>query len=84
MIGMPKGVRIFDLAKELNMSSVDLSRLFEALGLRPHTQSSIVKPHIADQLRTQLAHPTRVFPSGSETAGERLTREHQERRAEPG
>ena len=47
-------VRIFELAKELNMSSKDLIALFERLGLEAKNQLSIVEPKVADLLRAQL------------------------------
>jgi hypothetical protein len=84
MIGMPKGVRIFDLAKELNMSSKDLIALFGRLGIDAASQLSLVEPRIADLLRRQLDGSVTtgaVVPHVYDTAGERLTREHQARRA---
>jgi translation initiation factor IF-2 len=47
-------VRIFELAKELNMSSKDLIALFERLGLEAKNQLSVVEPKVADLLRAQL------------------------------
>jgi translation initiation factor IF-2 len=47
-------VRIFELAKELNMSSKDLTALFGRLGLEVKSQLSVVEPKVADLLRAQL------------------------------
>jgi translation initiation factor IF-2 len=47
-------VRIFELAKELNMSSKDLIALFGRLGLEAKNQLSVVEPKVADLLRAQL------------------------------
>jgi translation initiation factor IF-2 len=47
-------VRIFELAKELNMSSKDLMALFGRLGLEAKSQLSVVEPKVADLLRAQL------------------------------
>ncbi len=47
-------VRIFELAKELGMSSKDLIGLFERLGLEAKNQLSVVDPKVADLLRLQL------------------------------
>jgi len=47
-------VRIFELAKELNMTSKDLIALFERLGLEAKNQLSVVEPKVADLLRAQL------------------------------
>ncbi len=46
--------RIFELAKELNMSSKDLLGLFGRLGLEAKNQLSVVEPKVADLLRAQL------------------------------
>jgi translation initiation factor IF-2 len=52
---MPAGKpRIFELAKELGMSSKDLLALFERLGLDAKNQLSVVEPKVADLLRAQL------------------------------
>ncbi|MBV8602273.1 MAG: translation initiation factor IF-2 [Candidatus Eremiobacteraeota bacterium] len=47
-------VRIFELAKELGMTSKDLVALFGRLGLEAKNQLSIVDDKIADLLRAQL------------------------------
>src|ERR1700734_3909467 len=47
-------VRIFELAKELNMASKDLIALFGRLGLEAKSQLSVVEPKVADLLRAQL------------------------------
>jgi translation initiation factor IF-2 len=47
-------VRIFELAKELNMSSKELIALFERLGIEAKNQLSVVEPKVADLLRAQL------------------------------
>jgi translation initiation factor IF-2 len=47
-------VRIFELAKELNMSSKDMIALFGRLGLEAKNQLSVVDPKVADLLRVQL------------------------------
>ncbi len=47
-------VRIFELAKELGMSSKDLVGLFERLGLEAKNQLSVVEPPIADLVRGVL------------------------------
>src|SRR5271154_7368953 len=47
-------VRIFELAKELNMSSKDMLALFGRLGLEAKNQLSVVDPKVADLLRAQL------------------------------
>src|SRR6185312_2811885 len=47
-------VRIFELAKELNMPSKDLIALFGRLGLEAKNQLSVVEPKVADLLRAQL------------------------------
>ncbi|HEX3469154.1 MAG TPA: translation initiation factor IF-2 [Candidatus Elarobacter sp.] len=46
--------RIFELAKELGMSSKDLLALFGRLGLDAKNQLSVVEPKVADLLRAQL------------------------------
>ena len=46
--------RIFELAKELGMSSKDLLGLFGRLGLEAKNQLSVVEPKVADLLRAQL------------------------------
>jgi translation initiation factor IF-2 len=51
MAGKP---RIFELAKELGMSSKDLLALFGRLGLEAKNQLSVVEPKVADLLRAQL------------------------------
>src|SRR5579875_1237703 len=47
-------VRIFELAKELGMSSKELIALFERLGLEAKNQLSVVDDQIAGLLRAQL------------------------------
>ncbi len=47
-------VRIFELAKELNMTSKDMIALFGRLGLEAKNQLSVVEPKVADLLRLQL------------------------------
>jgi translation initiation factor IF-2 len=47
-------VRIFELAKELGMTSKDLIALFGRLGLEAKNQLSVVDDKIADLLRAQL------------------------------
>src|SRR6185312_4545518 len=47
-------VRIFELAKELGMSSKELLALFGRLGLEAKNQLSVVDGKIADLLRAQL------------------------------
>ena len=47
-------VRIFELAKELNMTSKDMIVLFGRLGLEAKNQLSVVEPKVADLLRLQL------------------------------
>jgi translation initiation factor IF-2 len=54
MAGKP---RIFELAKELGMSSKDLLALFGRLGLEAKNQLSVVEPKVADLLRAQLKGP---------------------------
>jgi translation initiation factor IF-2 len=49
--------RIFELAKELGMSSKDLLALFGRLGLEAKNQLSVVEPKVADLLRAQLKGP---------------------------
>jgi translation initiation factor IF-2 len=46
--------RIFELAKELGMTSKDLLALFGRLGLEAKNQLSVVEPKVADLLRAQL------------------------------
>src|ERR1700740_3677768 len=46
--------RIFELAKELGMSSKDLLALFGRLGLEAKSNLSVVEPKVADLLRAQL------------------------------
>src|SRR6202011_3489393 len=46
--------RIFELAKELGMTSKDLVALFGRLGLEAKNQLSVVEPKVADLLRAQL------------------------------
>src|ERR1700694_3465473 len=46
--------RIFELAKDLGMSSKDLLGLFGRLGLEAKNQLSVVEPKVADLLRAQL------------------------------
>src|SRR5271156_59971 len=65
-------VRIFELAKELNMSSKDLMALFGRLGLEAKSQLSVVEPKVADLLRAQLkgaAKPaTKAAPAATAVA----------------
>jgi translation initiation factor IF-2 len=62
-------VRIFELAKELNMPSKDLIALFGRLGLEAKNQLSVVEPKVADLLRSQLkAAPARPAAKAAATA----------------
>ena len=64
-------VRIFELAKELNMTSKDLVALFGRLGLEAKNQLSVVEPKVADLLRAQLkapAKPAAAKPAARATA----------------
>ena len=55
---MPTGnVRIFELAKELGLSSKELIGLFGRLGLEAKNQLSVVDPKIADLVRGVLLAP---------------------------
>src|ERR1700688_3418963 len=47
-------VRIFELAKELGISSKELISLFERLGLEAKNQLSVVEPPIAELVRGVL------------------------------
>ena len=47
-------VRIFELAKELNLSSKELIAVFTRLGLEAKNQLAVVDPKVADLLRVQL------------------------------
>ncbi|MBD5606934.1 MAG: translation initiation factor IF-2 N-terminal domain-containing protein, partial [Candidatus Eremiobacteraeota bacterium] len=47
-------VRIFELAKELGLSSKDLIGLFERLGLEAKNQLSVVDDKVADLVRGVL------------------------------
>ncbi|MGH7683684.1 MAG: translation initiation factor IF-2 N-terminal domain-containing protein, partial [Vulcanimicrobiaceae bacterium] len=51
-------VRIFELAKELGMTSKELIALFGRLGLEAKNQLSVVDDKIADLLRAQLKAKT--------------------------
>ena len=46
--------RIFELAKELGMTSKELMGVLERLGLEAKNQLSVVEPKVADLLRAQL------------------------------
>ncbi|HEV3089319.1 MAG TPA: translation initiation factor IF-2, partial [Candidatus Elarobacter sp.] len=59
--------RIFELAKELGMSSKDLLALFGRLGLEAKNQLSVVEPKVADLLRAQLKGP-KPAPKTARTA----------------
>jgi translation initiation factor IF-2 len=48
-------VRIFELAKELNMSSKELIAVLTRLGLEAKNQLAVVDPKVADLLRAQLS-----------------------------
>jgi translation initiation factor IF-2 len=58
--------RIFELAKELGMSSKDLLGLFGRLGLEAKNQLSVVEPKVADLLRAQLKGPEAAAKSAPE------------------
>ena len=68
-------VRIFELAKELGMTSKDLLALFGRLGLEAKNQLSVVEPKVADLLRAQLkgasaapkAKPAAAAPAAPQT-----------------
>src|SRR5580704_17412942 len=53
-------VRIFELAKELGLSSKELIGLFERLGLEAKNQLSVVDPKIADLVRGVLLAPKKA------------------------
>src|SRR6202011_4867265 len=59
--------RIFELAKELGMSSKDLLGLFGRLGLEAKNQLSVVEPKVADLLRAQLKG-TKAAPKAARAA----------------
>ncbi|MGA2395748.1 MAG: translation initiation factor IF-2, partial [Candidatus Lustribacter sp.] len=61
-------VRIFELAKELNMSSKDLMALFGRLGLEAKSQLSVVEPKVADLLRAQLKGAAKAAPKAAPAA----------------
>jgi translation initiation factor IF-2 len=61
-------VRIFELAKELNMSSKDLMALFGRLGLEAKSQLSVVEPKVADLLRAQLKGAAKPAPKPAPAA----------------
>jgi len=61
-------VRIFELAKELNMSSKDLMALFGRLGLEAKSQLSVVEPKVADLLRAQLKGAAKPAPKAAPAA----------------
>ncbi|GAC1414739.1 MAG: hypothetical protein NVSMB5_03030 [Candidatus Velthaea sp.] len=65
-------VRIFELAKELNMTSKDMIALFGRLGLEAKNQLSVVEPKVADLLRAQLgksaAAKTQMKPAAAASA----------------
>ncbi|MBV9104202.1 MAG: translation initiation factor IF-2 N-terminal domain-containing protein, partial [Candidatus Eremiobacteraeota bacterium] len=56
-------VRIFELAKELGLSSKELIGLFGRLGLDAKNQLSVVDPKIADLVRGVLLKPKATPPS---------------------
>ncbi len=64
-------VRIFELAKELNMSSKDLMALFGRLGLEAKSQLSVVEPKVADLLRAQLKGAAKPAPKAAPAAAKR-------------
>ena len=64
-------VRIFELAKELNMSSKDLIALFERLGLEAKNQLSVVDVKVADLLRAQLKSAAKAAPAKAAPAAAR-------------
>jgi translation initiation factor IF-2 len=64
-------VRIFELAKELNMSSKDLMALFGRLGLEAKSQLSVVEPKVADLLRAQLKGAAKPAPKPAPAAAPR-------------
>jgi translation initiation factor IF-2 len=64
-------VRIFELAKELNMSSKDLMALFGRLGLEAKSQLSVVEPKVADLLRAQLKGAAKAAPKPAPAAAPR-------------
>ena len=69
--------RIFELAKELGMSSKDLLGLFGRLGLEAKNQLSVVEPKVADLLRAQLkgaAAAAKPAPSAPAAATEAAPR----------
>jgi translation initiation factor IF-2 len=64
--------RIFELAKELGMSSKDLLALFGRLGLEAKNQLSVVEPKVADLLRAQLKGAkaaSKAAPAAAPAAG---------------
>jgi translation initiation factor IF-2 len=61
-------VRIFELAKELNMASKDLIALFGRLGLEAKSQLSVVEPKVADLLRAQLKGAAKPAPKAAAPA----------------
>jgi translation initiation factor IF-2 len=61
-------VRIFELAKELNMASKDLIALFGRLGLEAKSQLSVVEPKVADLLRAQLKGAAKPAPKAAPAA----------------
>jgi len=58
-------VRIFELAKELGLSSKDLIGLFERLGLEAKNQLSVVEPPIAELVRGVLLGGSGKAPAKS-------------------
>jgi len=64
-------VRIFELAKELNMSSKELVALFGRLGLEAKSQLSVVEPKVADLLRAQLKGAAKPAPKPAPAAAKR-------------
>ena len=58
-------VRIFELAKELGMTSKDLIALFGRLGLEAKNQLSVVDDKIADLLRAQLKAKAAAAPAAA-------------------
>ena len=80
-------VRIFELAKELNMSSKDLIALFGRLGLEAKSQLSVVEPKVADLLRAQLkgaAKPAPKAAPAAKAAGSRTAAAGRRRRCSRG
>ncbi len=62
-------VRIFELAKELGLSSKELIGLFGRLGLEAKNQLSVVEPPIADLVRGVLLGGSSGKPAAAKSAG---------------